>query len=88
MIEPFQFPLPGFCIAIWCQINARIYYRCVPDVCANAGDPSQEDPMKKGVATHSSIAWTIPARVAGYSPWGLKESDTTERLTLDFYFLL
>lgn len=29
----FQFPLPGFCIAIWCQINAHIYYRCVPDVC-------------------------------------------------------
>ena len=56
---------------------------------ANAGDPGQEDPMEKGMAPHSSIiAWTIPARVAGYNPWGLRESDTTKRLTLYFYFLL
>ena len=39
------------------------------------------------VATHSSIlAWRIPmdrgAALAGYSPWGHKESDTTKRLTL------
>ena len=34
-----------------------------------------EDPMEKGMATHSSIlAWRIP--------WGCKESDTTERLSL------
>ena len=33
-----------------------------------------EDPLEKGKATHSSIlAWRIP-----YSPWGHKESDTTE----------
>ena len=41
----------------------------------------QEDPLKKGVATHSSIlAWRIPwtEDPAGYSPWGRKESDTTE----------
>ena len=35
-----------------------------------------EDPLEKGKATPSSIlAWRIP-----YSPWGRKESDTTERL--------
>ena len=40
----------------------------------------QEDPLKKGKATHSSIlAWRIPQRsLAGYNPWGLKELDTTE----------
>ena len=32
------------------------------------------------MATHSSIlAWEIPWSLAGYSPWGRKESDTTER---------
>ena len=34
-----------------------------------------EDPLEKGVATHSSIlAWKIP--------WGHKELDITERLSL------
>ena len=36
-----------------------------------------ENPLEKGKATHSSIlAWRIP--------WGCKESDTTERLSLSF----
>ena len=40
----------------------------------------QEDPLEKGVATHSSILdWRFPwTEESGYSPWGLKESDTTE----------
>jgi len=44
----------------------------------------QEDPLKKGMAPHSSIlAWEIPqSSLGGYSPWGCKESDMTERLTL------
>ena len=46
----------------------------------------QEDPLEKGKATHSSIlAWRIPWTV--YSPWGRKESDTTERLS-HFSFLI
>ena len=37
-----------------------------------------EDPLEKGKAIHSSIlAWRIPWT----SPWGRKESDTTERLS-------
>ena len=43
----------------------------------------REDPLEKEMATHSSIlTWKIPwAEEPGiYSPWGLKESDTTERL--------
>jgi len=44
-----------------------------------------EDPLEKGMATHSSIlAWIIPwtEELVGYSPWGHKESDMTERLIL------
>ena len=41
-----------------------------------------EDPLQKGTATHSSIlAWSL----AEYSPWGHKESDTTEQLTLSLF---
>ena len=42
-----------------------------------------EDPLEKEMAAHSSIlAWKIPWTwsLVGYHPWGLKESDTTERL--------
>ena len=43
-----------------------------------------EDPLEEEMATHSSIpAWKTPwtEEPGGYSPWGHKESDTTERLT-------
>ena len=55
---------------------------------ANAGDVRDTDSipgwgrsLEEEMATHSSIlAWRIPwtERLVGYSPWGLKESDTTE----------
>ena len=40
-----------------------------------------DDPLEKGMATHSSIlAWRFHGQrsLAGYSPWGRKESDMTE----------
>ena len=42
-----------------------------------------ENPLEKGVATHFNIlawksVWT--EEPCGYSPWGCKELDTTERL--------
>ena len=41
-----------------------------------------EDPLQEEMATLSSIlAWEIPwgqRKLAGYSPWGVKESDITE----------
>ena len=46
-----------------------------------------EEPLEDGMATHSSIlAWRIPWTEtvdwrATYSPWGRKESNTTEQLT-------
>ena len=51
----------------------------------------REDPLEKGIATHSSIlAWRIPwteepGKLQGYSLWGHKESDRTEQLTLHYY---
>ena len=50
------------------------------------GSLGWEDSLEKKRATHSSIlAWRIPwteRSLAGYSPWGGKESDATERVTL------
>ena len=44
--------------------------------------------VKMRMATHSStLAWRIPygqRSLVGYSPWGRKESDTTEQLTLHY----
>ena len=41
-----------------------------------------EDPLEEGMATHSSIlAWRIPW-IEKPGPWGHKESDTTEWLSL------
>ena len=44
---------------------------------------SQEDPLEKGMATHSStLAWRVPwtESLVGYSSWGRKELDRNERL--------
>ena len=48
------------------------------------GSLGSEDLLEKGKATHSSIlAWRIPWT----SPWGHKESDTTEQLSLSLSYL-
>ena len=50
-----------------------------------------EDSLEKGMATDSSIlAWRTPwtEKLVGYSPWGRKESDTTEQLTLSPRYLI
>ena len=42
-----------------------------------------ENLLEEGMATHSSIlAWRIQRSLMGSSPWGHKESGTTEQLTL------
>ena len=48
-----------------------------------------EDPLEKGMATHSSIlAWRIPwtEELGGLQSMGHKESNTTEWLTHTFIF--
>ena len=48
----------------------------------------QEDPLQKEMAPHSSVllrkshGWRS---LEGYSPWGHKELDTTERLHFHFH---
>ena len=48
-----------------------------------------EDPLEKEMAMRSStLAWKIPWRsLIDYSPWGRKESDTTEQLHFRFHFI-
>ena len=53
----------------------------------NAGNPGsipeQEDSLEKRMATHSRILaeeFHGQGSLAGYSPWGCKESDMTEQL--------
>ena len=42
----------------------------------------QEDPLEKGTANHSSVLARMDKRSPrGYSSWGCKEWDMTERLT-------
>ena len=70
----------------------------VKNLLANAGDSKRrwvqylrwEGPLEKVMATYPSIlAWEIPQRSLGnYSPWGHKESDTTELLTPSLFIPL
>ena len=43
----------------------------------------REDPLEREMAAHSSIHGQ--RRLAGYGPWGHKESDMTEQLTLSLF---
>ena len=50
-----------------------------------------EDPLKKEMATHSSIlAWRIPwtEELGGLQSTGRKESDTIERLHFHFHCII
>ena len=52
---------------------------------------SQEDPLEKEMATHSSIlSWRIHGKrsLVGYCLWGCKELERSEQLTLHFSTLL
>ena len=65
----------------------------VKNLPAKAGDareacstPRSEDPLEEEMATCSSVAaWKLHEQrsLAGYSPWGRKEWDTTERLSTE-----
>ena len=49
----------------------------------------QENPLEKGMATHSPILsgeFHGQRSLVGYSPWGHKELDMTELLTLSLHF--
>ena len=51
----------------------------------------QEDPQEKGMATHCSILAGESHEqrsMGGYSPWGCKESDTSEQQTILTHLIL
>ena len=58
--------------------------KCLPTMQETRVQPlGKEDLLEKEMATHSSILPGKPRggrSLVGYSPWGHKESDTTERL--------
>ena len=66
--------------------RASLVVQKVKESACNAGDPDSipvgDDPLENKMATHSNIlAWEKShgqESLAGYSPWGRKESDTTE----------
>ena len=52
---------------------------------ASVGDAGDMGPLEKAMAIHSSILpWKIPwtEEPGGYSPWGHKELDMTEQLSM------
>ena len=61
---------------------------CLPMQETQVGSLGCQDPLEKEMATHSSILAFLLGRsrgqrnLVGYSPWGPKELDNTERLTL------
>ena len=74
---------------IWASLVAQMVKNLPAMQEAQVWPLSCEDPLDKGMTTHSSIlAWRIPRteEPGGYSPWGHKESDTTELLTVSLFF--
>ena len=52
---------------------------------------SRKDPLEMGMTTHPNIlAWRIPwtEELVAYFPWGYKDSEATERLTVSLSILL
>ena len=75
-----------FCFILdysWSSLVAQIVKNLPPMQETWVQSLDWEDPLEKGMATHSSIlAWRIPwTEQPGYSPWGHKESNRTEALT-------
>ena len=90
-----------FCGGLYCKVGFPGGSDSKESSC-NAGDlgsiPGGEDPLEKGMATHSTIlvlpgesAWTeepVGAAVLGAAVLGVAELDTTEQLSIDAYYKL
>ena len=66
---------------LWASLVAQTV-KCLPAMWeTQVRSLGREDPLEKETVTYSSIlAWRIPWTEKPRSPWGRKESDTTERL--------
>ena len=68
-----------FHIIHWAFQMAQWYTISLPKQETQVQSLCQEVPLEEEMATHSSIlAWEIPRTEEPGSPWGGKESDTTE----------
>ena len=77
------FPFPIKSLALSAHVSPRTIHFQVLD----KSPLPATDTLEKGMATYSSIlAWRIPGErsLTGCSPWGYKESNMTEQLTLSF----
>ena len=77
-------------IILKCQLVAQMVKNLTATQETRIWSLGQENPLEKGMATHSSIlAWRISWTEApgGLSPWVHKEADTTEWLSLWYYIL-
>ena len=70
-------------LQVWTSLVAQMVKRSPAMRVAWVQSLGREDDLEKEMAIHSSIlAWKIPwiEEPVGYSPWGRKESDTTQQL--------
>ena len=85
--SPSSSPPPSHLVSscfMWASLVAQTVKNPPAKQETKVGFLGGEDPLEKGMATHSSIlAWRIPQTEdpGGCRPWGCKESDMTERLT-------
>ena len=75
------------------KYGASLVAQMIKESACNVEDlgsiPGSGRSLEKGMATHFSIlAWRIPwtEKPSDYCPWGHKESNTMERLTLFSHF--
>ena len=77
-------------VLCWTSLMAQMVKHLSAMLKTQVWSLGREDPLEKEMATHSStFAWKIPwTEEPGrlYSPWGCKESDTTEWLYLYLFF--
>ena len=71
-------------IFIWASLVAQMVKNLPAMQKTRVQSLGQENTLEKGMATHSSILAHGQRSLVSYSPWGRKESDTTERLSLHF----
>ena len=75
---------------LWCLVQTQVPGSSdgKESMCSAVQSLGQEDPLEKGMATHSSIlAWRTHGQrsLVGCSPRGHKKWDKTEQLTLFFF---
>ena len=96
-LEQLSHPDPSFTTRslsfLFCPVRASLGAQTVknPPAMQEAQVPSldREDPLEEGMATHTPVSspgeFQGQRSLVGYNPWGHKEADTTEQLTLHFF---